>query len=65
MANKSTRHISEGMEFQCGNATSSHPFAFSICSACLREVSVSLVPLNMRATSSIEKQNPEPLRLGA
>ena len=30
-----------------------YPFALIICSACLREVSVSLAPLNMRATSSV------------
>jgi len=30
-----------------------YEFTFSICSACLREVSVSLAPLNMRATSSV------------
>ena len=30
-----------------------HAFALIICSACLREVSVSLAPLNMRATSSV------------
>ena len=30
-----------------------HAFVFSICSACFREVSVSLAPLNMRATSSV------------
>jgi hypothetical protein len=31
----------------------SYPFALIICSACLREVSVSLAPLNIRATSSV------------
>jgi len=31
----------------------SHALVFSICSACLREVSVSFAPLNMRATSSV------------
>ena len=30
-----------------------YPFALIICSACLREVSVSLAPLSMRATSSV------------
>ena len=29
------------------------PFALIICSACLREVSVSFAPLSMRATSSV------------
>ena len=30
-----------------------YALVFSICSACLREVSVSLAPLSMRATSSV------------
>ena len=34
-------------------ARNPYPFALIICSACLREVSVSLAPLNMRATSSV------------
>lgn len=33
--------------------SASYPFALIICSACFREVSVSLAPLSMRATSSV------------
>lgn len=32
---------------------SPHPFAFSNCSACCRDVSVNFSPLNMRAISSV------------
>jgi hypothetical protein len=39
-----------------------HPFALIICSACLREVSVSLAPLNMRATSSV-RSSPDTARI--
>jgi hypothetical protein len=39
--------------FMLHGTTSLYALAFSICSACLREVSVSLAPLSIRATSSV------------
>jgi hypothetical protein len=38
---------------RAGFWTCTYELDLSICSACLREVSVSLAPLNMRATSSV------------
>jgi hypothetical protein len=39
--------------FMLHGTTSLYALAFSICSACFRDVSVSLAPLSMRATSSV------------